>query len=489
MDTIYISKYNEAFIEIDCEQHIAAELNDYFRFFVPNAQHTPKYKNKVWDGYIYLFKYRQRILYFGLLEYVLKFAKDRDIEVVCDSDLDVTAEFSVKEAVDFTKSLNLSLTPHEHQVMGLIKSIRRKRKLLLSPTASGKSLIIYMIARYRIDTNILILVPTKGLVSQLYGDFEDYSKNDPNFDVEENTHMIIGGKEKTTDKPITISTWQSIYKLPESHFQKIDTVIGDEAHLFTANSLKSIMEKCTNADYRIGLTGTLDGTKTHKLVLEGLFGKVSQLTNTKKLMDKKLVSDLKIQAIVLKYNDEIGSKVCHYKYKDEVNFLIEHEPRNQFIKNLALSLKGNSIVMFRRKEHGKALFESIQKEAGERKVFFIDGDTSVQDREDFRSIIEGENDAILVASLGTTGTGTNIRNLHNIIAGHPSKSRIANLQAIGRSLRKSKSKEIATYFDIADDFSRGYKKKNTTLNHFKERLDIYNKENFNIKIYKVKLNE
>ena len=333
-------------------------------------------------------------------------------------------------------------------------------------------------------------VPTTSLVEQLFSDFVDYAANDE-FNVDQNVHRIYEGKSKYSDKKLIISTWQSIYKMPPEWFEQFDYVVGDEAHNFKAQSLTSILTACINAKYRIGLTGTLDGTKTHKLVLEGLFGPVKKVTTTKELIDSKQLSDFEIKCLILKYPDYICEQNKGMEYKDEIEFLITNEARNKFIKNLAVSLGKNTLVLYQMvAKHGEVLYNMIRntEKIGERKVFFVHGGVDTEEREQIRHIMETENDAIVVASYGTFSTGINIRNLHNIIFASPSKSRIRNLQSIGRGLRQSSGKERATLYDIADDL-RWKKTMNHTLKHFVERVRIYNEEQFKIKTYKIGLKQ
>jgi superfamily II DNA or RNA helicase len=369
--------------------------------------------------------------------------------------------------------------------------MQRRRTLLLSPTASGKSLIIYLIVRQLLTYQKLkglVIVPTTSLVEQLYSDFADYSgEND--FRVEENLHRIYQGKDKHTDLPLTISTWQSLYQMPPSYFHQFDYIIGDEAHLFKAQSLTSILTSCINTKYRIGLTGTLDGTKTHKLVLEGLFGSTKRVITTKELIDKKELSDFQIKCLILKHPDEICEEMKDCDYQEEIQYLIANEQRNKFIKNLAVSMNKNTLILYQMvAKHGQVLYDMIRntEKIGDRKVFFVHGGTDTEDRENIRKIMETENDAIVVASYGTFSTGINIRNLHNIIFASPSKSRVRNLQSIGRGLRQSSGKEQATLYDIADDL-RWKKHMNFTLKHFVERVKIYTEEKFSFKTYKIGL--
>jgi superfamily II DNA or RNA helicase len=366
-----------------------------------------------------------------------------------------------------------------------IHALRKRRALLLSPTASGKSLIIYMIVR-ALEQNTLIIVPTIGLVKQMYTDLISYGCP------EDMLHKIEAGGPKEGKGTITITTWQSIYKMPKKWFDQFSVIIGDEAHQYKANSLKGIMEKCTLAPYKIGLTGTLDGTPTHKLVLEGLFGGVKRVTDTSTLMDEGKIAQLKIKAIVLAYPEHERkdlAKIARKDYHAEIDWLIAHQRRNKFIKNLACSLEGNTLVLFRRVEdHGEVLYNLIKEKVPDRDVFFIHGTVDGEEREEVRALTEKSTNAIIVASQGTFSTGTNIRNLHNVIFVHPSKSKILVLQSIGRALRISDTKSAATLYDIADDLHWG-SWKNTTLRHFVERLEMYVKEKFDFKTYTVKLEQ
>jgi len=326
-------------------------------------------------------------------------------------------------------------------------------------------------------------VPTTSLVEQLFKDFKDYGYNS-----ERNVHKIYSGHEKDTNKRVIISTWQSIYNLPKNWFEKFGMIIGDEAHLFKAMSLKKLMEKLVSCKYRIGLTGTLDGTKTHKLVLEGLFGAVNKVVSTSELQEKKQLAELKIICLVLSHDKTARHFLKDKSYQEEMDFLVSNEKRNKYIRNLCLSLQGNSLCLFQYVEkHGEILKELIEDKAQDRKVFYVHGGVDADIREDIRAITEKSNNAIIIASYGVFSTGVNIRNLHNIVFASPSKSRIRNLQSIGRGLRLKDNNSAATLYDIADDISYTKDKENFTLKHFKERINIYNDEDFNYEIHNVEL--
>ena len=482
---LVISKANEVFLKVDSEPHIQYELRDHFTFEVEGAKFMPQYRNKHWNGEIHLFDMRNQRIYVGLLDRIIAFCEKHDYSYKFQDNEYYGTPFEVNEGIsyqgvkDYMKSI-CSHSPRKYQIEGVYDALRHNRKLLISPTASGKSLMIYALVRYYVEKKqkILLVVPTTSLVEQMYKDFEDYG-----WDAESYCHRIYAGKEKRTELPVTITTWQSVYKLERSFFEDYNVVIGDEAHLFKSKSLVSIMTKLHHAKYRFGFTGTLDGTQTHKWVLEGLFGPSYKVTKTEELMRQGHLSQLDIQCIVLKH-----SKQKFETYNDELEYLIQHEQRNNFIKNLALDLKGNSLLLYSRVEsHGRVLYDLINKnKKGDRKVFFIHGGVDAEERELVREITEQENNAIIVASYGTFSTGINIKNLHNVIFASPSKSRIRNLQSIGRVLRKGANKVKAILYDIADDCTSN-SRRNYTLNHFIERIKIYNEENFNYEIITIQL--
>ena len=480
-DSIRVRRYNSVYIQVDAEKSTCRELSDYFTFDVPGASFMPAYRNRYWDGKIRLFNINTKLIYSGLIHHIKLFTEQRDYDLFLEDNLDSVHDISIPQLESFTKDYKIK--PYDYQLGAFAHALRTERALILSPTASGKSLIIFMLCDY-LKGRKLIIVPTTSLVFQLDKDFESYYTNRTY-----STHLIMSGQDKNADADIFISTWQSIYKQPKKWFDQFDVVIGDEAHLFKANSLTKIMTKLEKCDYRYGFTGTLDGTQTHRLVLEGLFGSVMKATSTKELIDTDRIADLRIKALVLKYPENVRKMMTKQKYDIEMKFIASWEPRNNFIKNLAISRKGNTLLLFQYVEkHGKVLYDLINSAVSNRKVFFIHGGVDVEERENAREITEKENDAIIIASYGTFSTGINIRNLHNIIFASPSKSRIRNLQSIGRGLRKGDKKNKATLYDIADDLS--YKSwNNFTLKHFAIRVKMYNEEEFDYKIYNIRLKD
>jgi len=487
MDRIEVRARDEVFIKLECEDKgILAEVNDYFTFEVPGARFMPAYRNKYWDGKIRLFNVASRLIYKGLYKHLERFCDERQYELIDSDDITATNDISLPELE--TELSGGDYTPREYQLRAVAHGLRNNRAMILSPTASGKSYIIYCMIKYLLNRDCkraLIIVPTTSLVSQMRGDIEDYHsslKGQPYY-----IHTIMSGQAKDADADIFISTWQSIYKQPKKWFDQFDVVVGDEAHLFKATSLTKIMTKLDQCKYRFGFTGTLDGTLTHKLVLEGLFGPVMKVIQTKELIETGTLSDFRIKALLLQYPEEVRKLQKNATYQDEIKFLISNEKRNNFIKNLVCSRSGTTLLLYQMVDSHGALLYNLIKDSTDKRVFFIHGGVKADEREEVRAIAERE-DIIIVASYGTFSTGINIRNLHNIVFASPSKSRIRNLQSIGRGLRKGDNKEIATLYDIADDLS--YKSfNNHTLKHFAVRIKLYNEEEFDYKIYKIKLGE
>ena len=486
-------KKDDVTFKVECDNRgILKELSQFFTFSIPGARYMPAYRNKKWDGTIKLFNIHTQELYVGLYSYLKRFCDDRGYELEGYTQTKNKNKVNKETIRSFVNkhlqpcAVGVDITAHEHQVDAIQHVINNNRCSLLSPTGSGKSLIIYTLTRYYLDNipedkKILIIVPTTSLVTQMYSDFTEYSEKN-GWNVEENCHTVMAGKDKThPTKRVIISTWQSIYKLDKKYFDNYGAVFGDECHMFKSKSLTAIMSKLTNCPYRVGTTGTLDGTKVHRLVIEGLFGPVYKVTSTKKLISKKILSDFEIDCILLKYPKDFRNKYKRITYHEEMDVLLDCKKRNDFIADLTASLDGNTLVLFQYvQKHGIPLFESIQNRASNRKVFFVYGNTPTEIREDVRKIVEEENNAIIVASYGTFSTGISIRKLHNIVFASPSKSRIRVLQSIGRQLRKSEYKEKARLYDISDDM-RWKKYKNHTYRHYEERLKIYDSENFSYK--------
>ena len=487
-----ISKKNEVYLKIiDIEPSLAAQVNDFFTFEVPGFKYMPAYRNKMWDGKIRLYNVVTGEIYMGLFPYIEEYLQNNGEDYELDDGLRNKREVARSVVQGFVRGLSPTLNGRrikvrDYQIDAITHAIATNRSLLISPTASGKSLIIYCLVRYyqMMELKTLILVPTTSLVEQMYKDFEDYGWSSGTY-----CQKIYQGHNKKVEKDVVISTWQSIHRMPRPYFRQFGAVFGDEANLIKAKSLSGIMTKRDTCKYRFGLTGTLDGTQTHRLVLEGLFGKAKYVVTTKELIDNKTLSNLKINCIVLEYSNEDAQITKEFDYHEELEYIVTKTKRNNFLCGLMDYVNGNTLILFQFVEkHGEPLYKLIKdKYTEERKTFFVYGGVDTDTREQIREIVENETDAIIVASYGTFSTGINIRNINNIVFASPSKSKIRVLQSLGRGLRIGDKSKNLKLFDIADDFTLGNNRPNFTLRHFQQRLNIYKEQKFSYKIDRVKL--
>ena len=488
---IVFRKKNDVYLEVVQADDRGEErmLSDWFTFLVDGHQFMPSFRNKYWDGKIRLYDVNKKTIYAGLTKEIMKFSEMMDVSIEFEgSKYNIPG---IEQPLDdaFAEGFLKALNPHsrgkaiemrDYQIEAFKTAVRRQRALLLSPTASGKSLIIYSLIRwYREvhDRKILIVVPTVSLVSQMMSDFTDYSNGAFN-----DMQGIQGGTTKDISKRVVVSTWQSIFKQPLSWFAQFGSVIVDEVHTAQAKSLKGIMEKLLICPDRIGLTGTLQDAQTSELVLKGLFGPVKKMITTKELMDNNQIANMHVKMLQFDYNSTDRKTCSKLSYQEEIDFLVNHEERNKIISRMAADLKGNTLVIFQRLEHGRKLYDSIETD---KHKFYVAGETEKDAREAARHFAE-ENDVVIVASLGVFSTGVNIRNLHNLIFAHPTKSKIKVLQSIGRILRLAEGKDHAIVFDIVDDLKHG-SRQNFALRHANERFKHYTNENFDYKLHTIKI--
>jgi superfamily II DNA or RNA helicase len=470
---IYFLNHSKVKLRFNSEG-IARELSEHFTFEAPNFQYHPSYKKRFWDGKIRLFDSRTSTIGAGLVKRIIAWANDNNYTVINHTDINVEDSFSLHEAKEFVDSLNLPLEPREYQLRAFALAIRNKRLTLISPTGSGKSLIIYLIARY-LNLKTLIVVPSISLVAQLSKDFMDYG-------YEGEVHGVMAGVKKVTDLDFTVSTWQSIVDQPGSFFDDYGLIMVDEAHGAKSKSLISIMDKSIHTEYRFGLTGTLDGSDVNELTLNSLFGPTEKIITASELIDNKTLAEIQINVLVLKHHKKHDAS---WEYNDEISYLVSNEARNKFIRNLALSLKGNTLILFALVEnHGRHLHEMLRQK-DPINCHFIAGEIKVKERETIRGLITSDSNIKLTASYGTFQQGIDAPYIDNIIFGSPSKSKIRVLQSIGRGLRRPDGKTSCILFDIADDISG----KNYTLSHMGERIKHYSSENFPYKIHSIELKE
>ena len=384
---IVIAPYNQAYCYVWCPESIERELSDEFSFAVPGAQYMKKFR-RGWNGHIRLYNRTTKLIYAGLAQKIMTWAKKRGYSV----ENRLPASTSGWTALQTEALINAHPVPFDvrsYQKDAITHALHQQRCVILSPTASGKSLVLYYMVRARMSHGpVLLVVPNISLVTQMLEDWRGYGWNT----VEDSVHIIMGGRPKDTEKPVVISTWQSIFKQPEKWFSRYQTIFGDEAHLFKAESLRDIMGKLPDCAVRIGVTGTLDDAKSNKLMVEGAFGPAHRVAKTADLQKIGHLTPIKIQGHVLEYSDYERWFVREHKrnYRDEVDYFIQHSGRMDWLVNFVGQLPGNVLVLFTFVEkHGKPLFEKMKAHVqGTRPVYYVSGGVSAESRERVRNLLE-----------------------------------------------------------------------------------------------------
>lgn len=488
MADVTIEKINNVHMRVMSSRDIAIEISDEFTFFVEGYKFMPKYKHGLWDGQIRLFDINTRMIYNGLLYKIHKFCKERGYSLDVDPSLTTFNEYTAEQIEDyfnkFVKTNEFEL--RDYQVNSIVECLNYKRKTLLSPTSSGKSLVIFMIARIlnELGLKTLIVATSKGLVEQMKDDFISYT------DDELDIHCVYGGKDKHQEADFTVSTWQTAYKMEPEWFDKFDVVIGDEVHTYKAMALKTLMEKTHKSFYKFGFTGTLDDSISNKLSIQGLFGPVVKFVSTMDLVEAGYIARPTVYAIVLEYGKESKDKIKKFKkvdgkwkkatYQEEIDFIIAHQKRNEYLIKMLQKMKGNTLTLFQFVEkHGEILFDMMSDIP---ETYIIHGGKDLDYRKAAKQAMEDKDNVNLLASYGTFQQGESVKRVHNLVLGSPSKSKIRVLQSLGRGLRMADDKKTVKVVDLVDDLDKNY-----AVEHFKKRYEYYLKEGFEVKIINVKL--
>lgn len=489
---VTICEFTQIHCKIKCDGGIAFEIHEKFSFLVPGYKFMPSYKAGRWDGKIKLFDIRTRSFPIGLVPSLLAFLEENGYSTRVDGEF-LKDDILDRELIDSTWNKSC-FSPRYYQSAAYEYALKKRKCLILSPTGSGKSLIIYGLIRYLLEHQegkILITVPTVQLVEQLHSDLASYQTD--GWDPEHLVHRLYSGKDKNFDQRVVISTWHSVVNQKMDWFDQFNAYICDEAHGADSKSISSIIEKIPFAEYRIGMTGTLDGTVMHEIEMRARFGEVFSCVTSRELMDEGTLAEIDIEAIVLDYSEADRKLVKGMDYQAEIDFLVEHKQRNRLLCKIAANSTGNVLMLFNFIEkHGellKPILEELCEKTG-RKFFYIDGSTDVLVREAIRKKLEENDNCILLSTFGTMSTGINVKNLDVLLFCHPYKANIRILQSIGRVLRASTTKTKAKLIDFGDSLgyttSRGTKKTNKVFEHFIHRLDLYTKQEFQYKVIKLK---
>jgi len=498
-----VHKLNESYSVIDADPQTLKNMFEYLKVERPGAYFEPAVKAGFKSPYQYFgnIQNKKLLVMNGHLDLLRAFGVESEV---------LKSEYREEYIDEYLKDVKniLPFPPYDFQEKAFKESIINVKQINKMCTGSGKSMTISLIAEFmrRNKKKGLLLVPNINLLTQFKNDIKDYNL----IDLYNDTHTIGGGSsDKHFGCSLTISTWQSMQNWKDE-LDKLDYVITDEAHRFASDETAAIVKETVNCRYKWGFTGTLPEDPIMKMELFGLFGLPKTYITSAGLIERGLATPIKINSIIFKYsqNDKNIFKESG-NYAKQLKFIKEHEPRNEFIVNLTTRLRnvGNTLVLFQHTDHGKGLFIDVMNKlypdvevqnkdiTGKKSfefqeqygVYFLNGEDDAKTREKTRQVLEGHEDAILIANFALLSTGVNIKKLHNMVLSSPLKSYTTVTQSIGRGMRLHKSKKEFAVYDLVDDF--GFRKpggifykqyqhrKNTSYNP--EQFPVYERD-FNL---------
>lgn len=496
---IEVDKLNETYLQIrNLTQSSALELKEFLSCFIENRYFNPKVKAKIWDGKISFYDWKNQTIPFGLFPQFVKFCNKFNYQFKVNfSKDDVINNISDEEFEEFYNAIfkDSSFSPRDYQDEAIKKALRMKRGIIESPTASGKSLNIYAIIRFILgisENKILFIVPNINLVNQIFSDFVDYGWKQ----AESNCSLVYNNSKMINwEKSIIISTWQSLIKKPAEFFQKFQAVIVDEVHLAQAMSINKILKQCINADYRIGLTGTMPESLISQFTIYGYLGPKIFEMKSSELIEKGILSKIKIANLVIKYPKEtiydywhdVDDTIKKTSYQEELDIIYGYDKRNDIFKYIITNIDQNHnvLILCHKISHLKLIKEYIEKNFTKHKIYEIYGLTEGDERERIRKLSNLQESTIILGTYATLSTGFNLPRLHHIIFASSYRSKIKILQSIGRGLRVHDTKDRLIVWDIVDDLSWVHNWGDNDVNHINhvyshwhERLRYYNVQGF-----------
>jgi superfamily II DNA or RNA helicase len=493
---------------IQLTQYTEAELEQIqfsFKKRITNWRFHPLVKKRVWDGYISFMDKYQRIpvgLWSELNQVCQQFHLELEINGI---DLIIDYEFDEQDFRNWVNEFfsdHPKIKPRDYQIDAAIPILKYRRSISEIATSAGKTLIIFMIFGYMYsrekNKKFLMVVPNTNLVIQTIEDFDVYNNNKLKF----TSQMIHGGTDKTKqDVDFIIGTYQSLVKREKFFFDDVTTICIDEAHGAQASSIKKIIVNCLNTIYAFGVSGTmLQNGSTEALTIQAYLGPLVNNISAAFLTANKYVTPAFIKVVMLDYLEfearekleELRSRKAEIdgsKLLDiEKKLVVENRGRFVYVSNFICKTTKNTLVLFQnvKDQYGKRIYDYIRENTRDKTVFYVDGGTPTDRRDEYISLMEEGEDKIMVASFGTFSTGISINNIHNVFFVESYKSEKIVRQSIGRGLRLCEGKERVNIIDFVDDFSLKKGNKNYLLKHGEERMKIYEEQAFPYKKYNVK---
>lgn len=502
MSEITLINYNELYYQLSTTLDISGALRDNFSYRAPGFIFNPLYKNGLWNGFVCL--YKGKLFPKGLLPDLKKFCEVNNIKLNIPTSLYLKSisESRIDEIIEETNLSDVNkktgevipIKLRDYQVDAIKTAILQKHQLIVSQTSTGKTLMIYMILKILQEnvlfstpystfaySKMLVIVPSITLVEQMYNDFINYSKLN-GWPAEDLCTKMHSKAKPDLSKPILITTWQSLMDKDERFFKLYGCVILDEAHKIGKSNTKESKEvekeinKCVNAEFLLGFTGTMLDEPLYKKKIQSFFGGHKEVTSYQEAIQAGNICDLKVNILKLNYTSGLEDKMRNYK--NEKSFIMSSSRRNEFIKKLLLKTHGNKLLLFMEiKKHAKVIYEAIKTDERfkDYQIILLDSSSKVDVREKAKTLLETNNNVIVFGTYALLGTGWSVNNIWNVFFIAPLKSKVAILQSIGRGLRLIPGQnKICNIWDIVDKFEY----KNILYRHFLQREKYYKENNF-----------
>ncbi len=482
---------NKQLLRIDEATELELEqLNISLNKRIESWRFNPLVKKGLWDGYVSYIK-DDKWIPSGLWREVMGICKEYKFEFKLNGitdifDTSINQEKFTEWALEFFEKSEI--TPRDYQIEAAFNILKFKRCLSELATSAGKTLISFLTVAYLLEhqkaQRILFIVPNVSLVLQASEDFLDYNyRNQADIKVQQ----IYSGQKIRAGRNVVIGTYQSLVKKDKAYFAEFDAVIVDETHKAKSASIKTILQKCVNAEYKYGLSGTIPKEGTlDRLTLMAYTGPLITEISANYLQNEGHIAGCKVKIIKMDYAPQSTKDAFRemsqnrYESKDvfkfEQNYVINSPGRLNFITNIISRVRGNSLVLFHRIEHGKKIYEKLRQDS-DKQVYYVDGGIDQDIREEHKKKMEAGEEVVIVASYGTFSTGISIKKIHNIFFTESFKSEVIIRQSIGRGLRQHSSKDSVNIIDFVDDLSSP-DWDNYLMRHSKERQRIYREQKF-----------
>ena len=405
-------------------------------------------------------------LFSEVYKYIKSFYPDEELNI--DKEIFNIAFPQFNNNTTLFEPVNKEYKYRDYQEAAIKQVIKSGRGIILMPTRSGKSMVMYGAALNIGFNKLLIIVPNIQLVKQMYKDFIDYG-----WDPKDITMFSGSSKNYTPDSRIIIANSQYILK----HIKELptpDVIFIDEIH--TTYKPGSKISKCISSFKtlnKIGFTGTLPGNKMDEYKIKADIGSVIYERKVYEMQQAEILADVKIYPIRFVHKNKPKFQADSYedlvkRYIWEVDTINANDISNIKIVSIAKKLPGNSLILFDRIEHGRKLYELLEYD----NKCFVDGSVSLDKREDVRKKMSVKSGCITIANTKCFSTGITLKQIQNIIFAMSGKGVTKIIQSIGRGLERNKSH--INLFDIFHNYHYSEK-------HFRERVKLY-KQFYNISI-------